>query len=89
MVLLRKQLAEALESMVILRQAKEKLEEKTARNAQIVVQLQASLDENAGVTAALKENTQQLEAQLEQRSVIIKLLLTANEINDELINIQG
>lgn len=67
-VLLRKQLAEALESMLNLRQAKEKLEEKTARNAQIVVQLQASLDENTGVTAALKENTQQLEAQLEQRA---------------------
>lgn len=85
MVLLRKQLAEALESTLILRHSKEKLEEKTARNAQLVVQLQALLDENAGVTAGLKENIQQLETQLEQRSVIIHMLPAGNNNHYEFI----
>jgi hypothetical protein len=63
-VLLRKQLAEALETTLNLKQGREKLEEKTARHSQTVVQLQASLDENAGLIAALKENIKGLESQL-------------------------
>ena len=71
-VLLRKQLAEALESTLALRQSKERLEEKAAKNSQVIVQLQASLDENIGITAALQENMQQLEIQLEKRSLLSK-----------------
>lgn len=63
-VLLRKQLAEALETTLNLKQGREKLEEKTARHSQTVVQLQASLDENAGLIAALQENIKGLESQL-------------------------
>lgn len=63
-LLLRKQLAEALETTVNLKQGREKLEEKTARNSQTVAQLQASLDENVGLVAALRENIKDLESQL-------------------------
>lgn len=63
-LLLRKQLAEALETTVNLKQGREKLEEKTARNSQTVAQLQASWDENVGLVAALRENIKDLESQL-------------------------
>lgn len=53
--LIRKQLAEALESTLALKQEREKLEEKAAKYSQTVAELQATLDENAGITAALKE----------------------------------
>lgn len=63
-VLLRKQLAEALETTLNLKQGREKLEEKAARNSQTVADLQASLDENTGLIAALRENIKDLESQL-------------------------
>lgn len=63
-VLLRKQLAEALETTLTLKQGREKLEEKIARYSQTVVQLQSSLDENTGLIAAMKENVKDLESQL-------------------------
>ena len=67
MVLLRKQLAEALETTLSLKHEREKLEDKTARNSQSVVQLQATLDENAGLIAALRENIKDLESKLEHK----------------------
>lgn len=66
-VLLRKQLSGALESTLQLKQDREKLEDKAARYSQKVAELQASLDENSGLTAALEEKVQHLETQLEQK----------------------
>lgn len=66
-VLLRKQLAEALESTLSLKQERERLEEKAAKHSQTVVQLQSTLDENSGLVAALQENIQQLEEQLRHK----------------------
>lgn len=63
-VLLRKQLAEAIESTLQLKQGRDKLEEKTARHSQTVVQLQSALDENVGLIAALQDNIKELESQL-------------------------
>ena len=65
--MLRKQLAEALESTLSLKHERERLEERAAKHSQTVVQLQAALDENAGLAAALEENVQQLEAQLQHK----------------------
>lgn len=62
---MRKQLSGALESTLQLKQEREKLEDKAARHSQRVVELQASLDENSGLTAALQEKIQHLESQLE------------------------
>lgn len=47
-VLLRKQLAEALDSMVLLRQERDHLQEKAAGYSQALVKLQAELDEKFG-----------------------------------------
>ena len=69
-VLLRKQLAEALESMVSLRQDRDRFEEKAARHSQSVVHLQSSLDESLGYSAALTEEIHGLEAQLSQRATL-------------------
>ena len=62
---MRKQLSGALESTLQLKQEREKLEDKAARHSQRVVELQAALDENSGLTAALQEKIQHLESQLE------------------------
>ncbi|KAI9562572.1 hypothetical protein GHT06_010026 [Daphnia sinensis] len=89
-LLLRKQLAEALETTVNLKQGREKLEEKTARNSQTVAQLQASLDENVGLVAALRENVKELESQLAHKScsddaeVLKKELATVQRLMDDL-----
>lgn len=89
-LLLRKQLAEALETTVNLKQGREKLEEKTARNSQTVAQLQASLDENVGLVAALRENIKDLESQLAHKScsddaeVLKKELATVQRLMDDL-----
>lgn len=66
-VILRKQLAEALETTLSLKHEREKLEDKTARHSQNVVQLQSTLDENVGLMAALRENIKDLESQLEHK----------------------
>jgi len=50
-----------------LKQDRERLEEKAAKSSQTVAQLQAALDENSGLTASLRENIQQLEAELEHK----------------------
>ena len=72
MVLLRKQLAEALETTLSLKHEREKLEDKTARHSQSVVQLQANLDENTGLIAALRENIKDLESQSEHKYIHVK-----------------
>ncbi|XP_046450750.1 early endosome antigen 1-like isoform X2 [Daphnia pulex] len=93
-VLLRKQLAEALETTLNLKQGREKLEEKTARHSQTVVQLQASLDENAGLIAALKENIKGLESQLAHKStvddaeVLKKELASVQRLMDDLATVK-
>ena len=69
-VLLRKQLAEALETTLNLKQERDKLEEKAARNSQTVAQLQASLDENTGLVAALKEDIKSLESTIEHKYIL-------------------
>lgn len=89
-VLLRKQLSGALESTLQLKQEREKLEDKAARHSQRVAELQAALDENSGLTAALQEKIQHLESQLELKAnvddaeVLRKELASVQRLMDEL-----
>ena len=65
--LLRKQLTEALASILQVKQEKEKVEAKAGVLSQSVAKLQAKLDDNESLVASLRENIQDLQLQLSQQ----------------------
>lgn len=71
MGLLRKQLTEALGSLIQVKQEKESIETKAAGFSQRVVELQANLDDNNSLVAGLRENIQDLQLQLSQQYVFL------------------